>query len=105
VKFSFIHAEKAKFPVAALCRVLEVTRQGYYAFAKRPASARASNDAILRERVRTVHEESRRRYGSPRILRQLHRDGVKVGKRRVENAMRVSGLLETREFGLAPQMG
>ena len=92
MKFSFIHAEKAKFPVAALCRVLEVTRQGYYAFAKRPASARASNDAILRERVRTVHEESRRRYGSPRILRQLHRDGVKVGKRRVENAMRSMGL-------------
>jgi len=53
VKFSFIYAEKAKFPVAALCRVLEVTRQGNYAFAKRPASARATSDAILRERVRT----------------------------------------------------
>ena len=93
MKFSFIHTEKAQYPVAALCRLLGVTRQGYYAFATRPASARAGNDAQLCERVRAVHEQSRCRYGSPRVLRQLHRDGVNVGKRRVENAMRGMGLV------------
>jgi transposase InsO family protein len=92
VKFAFIHAEKASFPVAVLCRLLRVSRQGYYAYVKRPTSARASHEADLRERVRAVHDGSRQTYGSPRVLQQLHRDGVKVGKRRVERAMRSMGL-------------
>jgi putative transposase len=45
VKFSFIHAEKACFPVAALCRVLEVSRQGYYAFAAREPGRRSPASA------------------------------------------------------------
>jgi hypothetical protein len=45
VKFSFIHAEKACFPVAALCRVLEVSRQGYYAFAAREPGQRSPASA------------------------------------------------------------
>jgi transposase InsO family protein len=92
VKFAFIHAEKACFPVAALCRILGVSRQGYYAFAKRPASPRVLADVALRERVRAVHEESDARYGSPRVLRELQRQGVRVGKRRVEKVMRSMGL-------------
>ena len=92
MKFAFIHAEKAQYPVAALCRMLEVTRQGYYAYAKRPPSLRARDDASLQQRVREVHEHSRSTYGSPRVLRELRRDGLLVGKRRVERAMRSLGL-------------
>jgi hypothetical protein len=92
VRFAFIDAEKAVFPVAALCRVLEVTRQGYYAFKARPPSERARDDAELQRRVRAVHADSRSTYGSPRVLRALHRQGVRVGKRRVERAMRSMGL-------------
>jgi transposase InsO family protein len=100
VKFSFIHAEKAHFPVAALCRVLEVSRQGYYAYAQRPPSQRERADAALQDRVREVHQQSRRTYGSPRVLRELRRDGLQVGKRRVERAMRSMGLAArpTRRF-------
>ena len=92
MKFAFIRAEKAHFPVRALCRVLQVTRQGYYAFLKRPQSTRAARDVVLRERVREVHERSRRRYGSPRVQNALRRDGHRVGKRRIERAMRSLGL-------------
>jgi putative transposase len=88
VKFSFIHAEKAGFPVAALCRVLGVTRQGYYAFVKRPPSPRALDEEQLRQRLKELHVENRETYGSPRMLRALRAEGVRVSKRRIERALR-----------------
>ncbi len=92
MKFSFVHAEKACFPVATLCRVLGVSRQGYYAFAAREPSPRERSDAALQQRVREVHAESRGTYGSPRILHALRSSGFSVGKRRVERTMRSLGL-------------
>jgi putative transposase len=88
VRFSFIHAERAAFPVAALCRVLGVTRQGYYAFVGRPPSRRAVEEAQLRERLKQLHVESRQTYGSPRMLRALRAEGIRVSKRRIERALR-----------------
>jgi putative transposase len=92
MKFGFIRAQKAFFPVTALCRLLQVTRQGYYAFEKRPPSQRTVNDAALNARVREEHELSERRYGSPRVHKALKRSGMRVGKTRVERAMRGMGL-------------
>jgi transposase InsO family protein len=96
MKFAFIHAEKAHFSVAALCRVLGVTRQGYYAFAQRPPSSRVDNDAALHTKVREAFANSAGRYGSPRVLRTLQREGVSASKRRVERAMRAMGLYARR---------
>jgi len=59
MKFAFVHAEKASFPVAALCRLLGVTRQGYYAYAKRLPGERRKGEVELRERLKELHEESR----------------------------------------------
>jgi transposase InsO family protein len=95
VKFSFIHAEKARFPVAALCRVLGVTRQGYYAFVNRPPSARAVEEERLRDRLKQLHAESRQTYGSPRMHRALRAEGVRVSKRRIERALRALELRVT----------
>jgi putative transposase len=92
VKFSFIHAEKASFPVKAMCRVLGVTRQGYYAYATRPPSTRVQQDAALCETVREVFDASGATYGSPRVLGVLKQRGWRVGKRRIERAMRSMGL-------------
>lgn len=92
MKFAFIHAEKASFPIAAMCRVFGVTRQGYYAYAHRAPSARVVAEAALCESIREIFAESRETYGSPRVLEQLQRRGLKVGKRRVERAMRGMGL-------------
>lgn len=88
MRFSFVHAERANFPVAALCRVLGVTRQGYYAFVGRPPSRRAVEEAQLRERLKQLHVESRQTYGSPRMLRALRAEGIRVSKRRIERALR-----------------
>ena len=92
MKLAFIHAEKASFPIAAMCRLLGVTRQGYYAFAKRPPSARVQREQALQERLRVVHAESRGSYGSPRCYRALRDEGFRVSKRSVERSMRSIGL-------------
>jgi putative transposase len=92
MKFAFIHAEKACFPVAALCRLLGVSRQGYYAYAKRPPSNRLKQDKALQERVKEVHARSRGTYGSPRVYAALLQSGERVGKRRIERALRSLGL-------------
>jgi len=81
--FRFIDAEKACLPVALLCRMLGVSRSGYYAWRKRPPSKRRREDATLTEKIRRVHERSRRTYGYPRIHTELRALGVRCGKRRV----------------------
>lgn len=85
-------AEKASFAVTAMARVLDVTPQGYYAFEKRPPSARVRADVELCAEVRKIFDESGATYGSPRVLRELCRRGFKTSKRRVERAMRGMGL-------------
>src|SRR3984885_14296977 len=92
MKFAFVHAEKAYFPIAPLCRLLGVSRQGYYAYARRPPSQRVERDKALQERVQQVHADSRGTYGSPRVLAALRQDGESVSKRRVERALRNLGL-------------
>ena len=92
MRFSFIHAEKASFPVRALCRLLGVSPQGYYVFARRPPSRRVLAEAALCEAIRQVFVDSRETYGSPRVLRELRGRGVRTSKRRVERAMRGMGL-------------
>ncbi|XXV26170.1 IS3 family transposase [Sorangium sp. So ce1389] len=80
VRFEFIDAEKAHYPVLVLCAVLQVTRSGYYAWASRSVAARAKADAQLSAQIRAVHNKSRGRYGSPRIHAELRARGIRVGK-------------------------
>lgn len=69
VRFEFVRAEKANFPVAMLCRTLRASRSGHYAWLKRPKSLRVQQDEKLAEEIRRAHIERRERYGSPRIHR------------------------------------
>ena len=71
MRFSFIATEKAWYPVALLCRVLQVSRSGYYAWRKRPAAERRRQDQRLALEVAAIHAESRGRYGSPRVHAEL----------------------------------
>ena len=96
MRFAFIHAEKAAFPIVAMCRLFGVTRQGYHAYANRPPSARVRADAELCEAVRDVFAEAGETYGSPRVHRELRKRGSRVGKRRIERAMRGMGLTPPR---------
>jgi transposase InsO family protein len=92
MRFAFILAEKASFSVSAMCRLFDVTRQGFYAYAKRPPSARVVGEAELCRLIRKIFDESGERYGSPRVLEELRRRGLRIGKHRVERAMRGMGL-------------
>ena len=99
MKFAFIHtmlAEKAPFKIAPMCRLLEVSRQGYYAYVRSLDSPRIAADAALCERITKIHAESRGTYGSPKVVEQLRRNGERVGKRRVERIMRGAGLVGTK---------
>lgn len=75
-----------------MCRVLGVSRSGLYAWSRRRPSARAKADAELSRRIRTIHAASRSTYGSPRVHHGLRRDGIRVGRKRVERLMRRDGL-------------
>ncbi|PYN74097.1 MAG: hypothetical protein DMD96_31690 [Candidatus Rokuibacteriota bacterium] len=72
MRFAFIVAEKAAFPVRLLCRTLQVSRAGFYAWHTRPPAPRAQADARLGLAIAAIHAENRQRYGSPRI----HAKGV-----------------------------
>jgi putative transposase len=96
VKFTFIHVEKALYPLIVLCSVLGVSRSGYYAWWCRPVSRRARADANLKIEITATHRRSRQTYGSPRIHRDLKARGVLVGKKRVERLMREQGLVAKR---------
>ncbi len=75
-----------------MCRALEVSRAGYYAWQQRPESDRAREDRRLSVLVRAAHEESRRNYGSPRVHADLIEQGERVGRKRVARIMRETGL-------------
>jgi putative transposase len=90
--FNLIDAEKASYPVAVLCRMLGVSKSGYYAWRDRPPSERRQQDALLIEKIREIHSRSRETYGYPRVHAELRSLGVRCGRRRVARLMRAAGL-------------
>lgn len=78
--------------MTVLCRLHGVSRAGYYAWRRRPASNRAVGDRSLVEKIRQVHQDSRETYGSPRVHAALSRAGEAVGRRRIERVMREQGI-------------
>ena len=91
-RYRFIQAEKATYPVTLLCRVLGVARSGYYTWARRGVSARATADREITAQIAQIHEQSRHTYGAPRIHAALQAGGVRCGSRRVARLMRAAGL-------------
>lgn len=101
MKFSFIAdmAEENKrkpreerFPVAFMCEMLDVSRQGYYAWVKREPSKRKLDDEKLADLITGIHDENKGRYGIDRIHRELAKRGYGVGPQRVRRLARSAGL-------------
>src|SRR5262245_3906320 len=92
MKFNFIDAEKASFPVGRLCRELGVSKSGYYAWRRRPDSNHESEDRRLRALVHEVYVEGRRNYGRPKVHEALMKQGEHVSAKRVARLMREEGL-------------
>jgi putative transposase len=92
MRFGFMESEKANHRVRVMCRVLQVSPSGYYAFVHRSPSHREQEDAKLKLCIQTVHTTSRGTYGRERVRRQLVSDDIEVGKHRVARLMRELGL-------------
>jgi transposase InsO family protein len=92
VRFAFIDVEKAHYPVRLLCRLLAVSRAGFYAWRQRKPSVREREDLRLGVEVAAIHAESKRRYGSPRVHDELRARGRRVGRKRVARLMHQRGL-------------
>jgi putative transposase len=76
--YRLIEAEKARHSVPLLCRLLGVSRSGYYAWRIRPPSGRARFEAVLSEKIETIHRNSRATYGAPRVHAELRAIAVSV---------------------------
>ena len=98
MRFAFIAEEKAAFPVRLLCRMLQVSRAGFYAWQARPPAPRVRTDARLGLEIAAIHAESRQRYGSPRIHAELVHRGCRTSRKRVARLMRIRGLAARRRW-------
>jgi putative transposase len=97
--YAFVSAEKASYPIALMCRVLDVNRTAFHAWTRRPPSKRETDDALLSERIVEIHGENRGVYGARRIHAELRHAELRVGRKRVERLMRnagISGLVKRR---------
>jgi len=92
MRYAFIRDHRAEFSVVIQCRVLRVSRGGFYAWLRRPESRRARENREVVVRIRRIHEGRRRSYGSPRVHRALAAEGVRCGKNRVARLMREHGI-------------
>jgi len=80
------------FRITMMCRLLEVSKAGYYAWRNRPLSKRAIDDERLIKHMRLIHKVSGETYGRPRIHAQLHAEGVCIARKRVARLMKVAAI-------------
>jgi transposase InsO family protein len=96
MKYRFIEKETINYSTAALCRVLGVSRSGYYDWKHRKPSRRTIENRQLLQRILVLHKEHKQRYGSPRMHAALRQQGISVSKGRVERVMREHQIAATR---------
>jgi transposase InsO family protein len=93
MKYQFIAEYAHEHSVALMCKVLGVSRSGYYGFAKGEVSSRELANQKLLEQIQIVHTTSREIYGSPRVFRKLRANGVSCGRHRVARLMAKAGIV------------
>jgi transposase InsO family protein len=98
MRFAFVQAHATEYRISTMCRVLAVSKAGYYAWVTRGPSARAREDAALALAIRGVHAAHGglgRTYGSPRVHRELRAAGRRHGEKRIARVMRAQGIRAT----------
>ena len=100
MKYQFIAAHREEFEITVMCRVLGVSRSGYYAWRQRPVSRREMANQKLSQQIKEIHQQSDQTYGSPRIQAELADQGVKCGHNRVARLMQEADLQakQSRKF-------
>jgi transposase InsO family protein len=96
VRYAFIERQRQWHAIVTLCRVLQVSKAGYYAWRGRAPSARRTANVQLTVHIRAIHHRSRRTYGSPRVHAELRAQGLRCGEKRVAALMQQEGLRAKR---------
>jgi transposase InsO family protein len=92
VKYAIIKGNEDHFPVDMMCRLLSVSRRGYYSWKNRPFSGRDQANQELLAEIKRVFEDEKKRPGSPRISRRLQEEGKSASQHRLAKLMRANGL-------------
>ena len=92
MRYACIDRRRSQYPVRMMCRLLEVSRSGYYAWRVRPESQRAKTDRELLTRIRQIHADSDGVYGAVKIAAELNEQGCPCGRHKVARLMRRAGL-------------
>ena len=99
MKYGFILKHRQEFSMSGMCRVLEVSKSGFFAWLKRAESPRQRENAKLLKRIREIFVGSGRTYGSPRVWAELVAKGWRVSRKRVARLMRHAGIFAIRKQG------
>ena len=92
MKYVCIESHTGRIPVTMMCRLLKVSRSGYYSWRKHPDSKKAIRERRCLVKIKAIFKRTRQSYGSPRIWRELVADGEKLGRGQVARLMRENGI-------------
>jgi putative transposase len=92
MRYRCINRRGDQYPVRLMCRLLKVSRSGYYAWRVRPESHRARTDREVTQVISRLHAQSKGVYGSPKIRADLKDEGYRCGRHKVARLMRLAGL-------------
>lgn len=92
MKYKFIMEHRKEFRLGKMCEILEVSKSGYHNYVKEKVAQRRRENALLLEQIRKVHIESRGIFGSPRVHKELLKQGFKCNRKRVVRLMRANGI-------------
>ncbi|QJD85265.1 IS3 family transposase [Cohnella herbarum] len=92
VKYMFIYEHRSEYRLEKMCRVMEVSRSGYYKWLGRSESERERQHKEWTEQVKEVYDQNRQLYGSPKITERKHQKGITVSQRTVKRIMKKNGI-------------
>ena len=92
MKYQFIDTYRSEFAVERMCRALNISKSGYYAWRVRPQSERARENDKLDHHIKTTYRKNKGIYGSPRITKALNRQNIACSENRVARRMRINGI-------------
>lgn len=103
MKYAFMRANREEFELKRMCRVLQVSRSGYYDWTGREQSKHSQQDCVLLNEIRQIHHDSKEAYGSIKTWQVLKQSGMQCGKHRVARLRRQAGIeaRRKRKFRLA----
>jgi len=98
MKYAFMAEHRQEFSLKRMCKVLKVSRSGYYAWKERAPSMRMEDNTRLLAEIRSAYHKSHKTYGSPRIHAHLRQKGLICGRNRVARLMRACQIVAKRSL-------